>query len=100
MATAKSTAKVSVRCLISEKFGDNYYFGPELGKGAQGVVYQFKRENLLYAAKATPNNWVFAEVKGFPDHWRRRMKAMAREALFLEIIDSPYVIKFIEFVRT
>jgi len=25
---------------------------------------------------------------------------MARETLFLEMIDSPYVIKFVEFIRT
>jgi serine/threonine protein kinase len=87
-----------VRTLKSRKYGGDYTFGCILGKGTQACVYKFFKDDKVYATKQT----IIKEYLCTPDEARnnKRWKAIIRELCILEALNSPYVIKPVEFIRT
>ena len=88
-----------VRTLKSKKYGGIYQFDIVLGKGSQASVHKFiKDDGSVYATKIT-------KIKDYlqtPDEERnaKRWKAIVRELVIMESLNSKYVIKPIEFIRT
>ena len=92
---------VRVRAIQSVKFPEqNYLFERMLGQGVQSTVWLFRMGEKKYAAKVTSNRWIYEERKGDPQYWKKRMLSLAREMVFLSLIDSPFVIKQVEIIKT
>jgi serine/threonine-protein kinase ULK/ATG1 len=88
-----------VRTLKSKKLGGEYTFGEVLGKGAQACVYKFYKDTgEVYATKMTPVKDYLCTKDEKKN--QRRWKAIVRELCILETLNSRYVIKPIEFIRT
>ena len=54
----------------------------------------------IYAGKVTSNDWIFEEKKQDPLYWKKRMLSLAREFIFLQMIECPNVIRLEEIIRT
>ena len=57
-------------------------------------------EDQRYAGKITSTEWIYEPRKGDPEYWKKRMLSLSRELVFLQMIDSPNVIKQIEMIKT
>ena len=88
----KTTSKL--KAIASIKFPEKHYmFERELGAGVQSTVWLFRMDGQKYAGKVTSNDWIYEERKGDPQYWRKRMLSLCREMIFLQMIDSPHVIR-------
>ena len=99
--TSQSNTKVALKAIQSVKHrGKHYVFEKKLGKGVQSTVWLFRLEGDKYAGKITSQDWIYEERKGEPEYWKKRMLSLCREIVFLSMIDSPYVIKQYEVIKT
>ena len=80
--------------------GRRYLFQEEIGKGTQATVWKFNMKGQIFAGKVTSNDWIFEEKKQDPLYWKKRMLSLAREFIFLQMIDCPNVIRLEEIIRT
>jgi serine/threonine protein kinase len=89
-----------VKTLKSKKFGGDYTFGKMLGKGMQASVYSFFHEDTqqVFATKITPIREYLCTSDNTKNE--KRWKAIVRELLILESLNSVNVIKPVEFIRT
>ena len=53
-----------------------------------------------YAGKITSHDWIYEPRRGDPEYWKKRMLSLSRELVFLQMIDSPNVIKQVEVIKT
>ena len=63
-------------------------------------MWLFSLNDQKYAGKITSTNWIYEERKGDPEYWKKRMLSLCREMVFLSIINSPYVIRQEEIIKT
>lgn len=80
--------------------GRHYVFQEKLGSGQQAQVWKFNMDGRIFAGKVTSNDWIFEERQGDPDYWKKRMLSLCREFIFLQMIDSPHIIRLEEIIRT
>ena len=73
--------------------GKHYLFEKKLGEGKQGAVWLFKMDDKKYAGKITSNEWIMEKRPGDPDYWKLRMLSLCREMVFLDMINSPNVVR-------
>ena len=57
-------------------------------------------EESKFAGKITSTDWIYEVRKGDPEYWKKRMLSLCREMVFLEMIDSPNVIRQEEVIKT
>lgn len=57
-------------------------------------------EGSKYAGKVTSTDWIYETRKGEPEYWKKRMLSLCREIIFLNMIDSPYVVRMEEVIKT
>lgn len=57
-------------------------------------------DGQIYAGKITSNDWIFEDRSGDPNYWKKRMLSLCREFIFLQMINSPNVIRLEEIIRT
>jgi len=57
-------------------------------------------EGNIFAGKVTSNDWIFEERTADKGYWKKRMLSLCREFIFLQMIDSPHVIRLEEIIRT
>lgn len=97
----KQEPKKKAKAVESRKYpGKHYVFQEKLGSGTQATVWKFNMDSRLFAGKVTANSWIFEERKGDHGYWKKRMLSLCREFIFLQMIDSPHVIKLEEIIRT
>ena len=93
--------KISTKAIESLKYPNQLYvFQEKLGKGTQATVWKFDLNGQAFAGKVTPNSWVYEKRTGDPDYWKKRMTALCREFVFLQMINSEHVIRLEEIIRT
>ena len=63
-------------------------------------MWKFNMDGRIFAGKVTSNDWIFEERQGDPDYWKKRMLSLCREFIFLQMIDSPNIIRLEEIIRT
>jgi len=80
--------------------GKHYVFEKELGAGVQASVWLFRMDDKNYAGKVTSHDWIYEPRKGEPEYWKKRMLSLCREIIFLSMIDSPYVVRMEEVIKT
>lgn len=66
----------------------------------QSTVWKFVKEGELFAAKQTSKAWIEEKKATSPEWVKRRQQSLAREVLFLQMIDSPNVVAFKELILT
>ena len=57
-------------------------------------------EGVKYAGKVTSTDWIYEPRKGEPEYWKKRMLSLCREIIFLNMINSPYVVRMEEVIKT
>ena len=57
-------------------------------------------EGVKFAGKVTSNDWIYEPRRGEPDYWKKRMLSLCREIIFLNMIDSPFVVRMEEVIKT
>lgn len=99
VASSKTTGKQ--KAIESRKHaGKHYVFQDKLGSGTQATVWKFSLDGNIFAGKVTSNEWIFEERASDTNYWKKRMLSLCREFIFLQMINSPNVIRLEEIIRT